>query len=41
MSKQCPGPKNCRVRKCGTNECPLRKESVWQKIKKIFIVKKK
>ena len=32
MSKQCPGPKNCRVRKCGTDQCPLRKKNIWQKI---------
>ena len=26
MSKQCPGPKSCKVRKCGTDQCPLKKE---------------
>jgi hypothetical protein len=35
-NKRCPGPKNCRVRKCGTDECPLRKETLLDKIKKIF-----
>ena len=32
MSKQCPGPKSCKVRKCGTDKCPLRKETIWKKI---------
>ena len=35
MSKKCPGRTNCKVKKCGTNECPLI-QTLWDKIKRIF-----
>ena len=36
MLRKCPGPKNCKVRKCGTDKCPINKKTLLDKIKEIF-----
>lgn len=41
MSKRriCPGIEKCKIRKCGTEKCPLKKTSLWSKIAGLLKVK--